>query len=63
MRALHEWDAREKRDKIARIEAENAGNSQLLPSFSTKSRGVLAFFIRVAISFKALKIAECLNEP
>jgi len=58
MRALYEWDAREKRDKISRIEAENASNSQLLPSFSTKSRGILAFFIRVAISCKALELNE-----
>jgi hypothetical protein len=40
--------------KIFLIEAENAGNSQLLASFSTKSREILAFFIRVAISCKGL---------
>jgi hypothetical protein len=56
MRPLHEWGAREKRDKIFLIEAENAGNSWLLASFSTKSREILAFFIRVAISCKGLII-------
>jgi hypothetical protein len=56
LRPLREWGAREKRDKIFLIEAENAGNSWLLASFSTKIREILAFFIRVAISCNGLPL-------
>jgi hypothetical protein len=56
VRPLHEWGAIEKRGKTFLIEAENVANSPLLESFSTKSREILAFFIRASLSCKALFI-------